>query len=81
MIMSKEIKSNGFIANWEKIINSQCREDAERDNKSKAKIIADDYRKYHKAYNAKGEAVSIDTAERPKLIGLDFEDEFNKMFK
>ena len=45
--MSKKIESNGFIANWSKIINSQCRDDAEKDNKAKAKIIADDHRKYN----------------------------------
>ena len=38
--MSKKIESNGFIANWSKIINSQCRDDAEKDNKAKAKIMA-----------------------------------------
>jgi hypothetical protein len=47
--MSKKIESNGFIANWSKIINSQSREDAEKDNKAKAKIIADDHRKYSNA--------------------------------
>ena len=45
--MSKQLECNGFIANWNKIINSQCREDAEKDNKVKAKIIADDHRKYN----------------------------------
>ena len=56
--MSKKIESNGFIANWNKIINSQCREDAEKDNKAKAKIIADDYRKYNT--NAVSKPAKID---------------------
>ena len=66
--MSKKIEPQGFIANWSKIINSQCREDAEKDNKAKAKIIANDYRKYNNAMVTKPakveEAVSKDANDK-----------------
>lgn len=66
--MSKKIESQGFIANWSKIINSQCRSDAEKDNKAKAKIIANDYRKYNNAMVTKPakvkEAVSKDADDK-----------------
>ena len=59
-------------ANWSKIINSQCREDAEKDNKAKAKIIiADDHRKYNNAMVTKPakvkDAVSKDAKINPAV--------------
>jgi hypothetical protein len=57
--MSKKIESNGFIANWSKIINSQCREDAEKDNKAKHKIVVEDHKNYGVVY-------TIPVDEKPK---------------
>ena len=57
--MSKKIESNGFIANWSKIINSQCREDAEKDNKAKHKIVVEDHKNYGVVY-------TIPAYEKPK---------------
>lgn len=57
--MSKKIESNGFIANWSKIINSQCREDAEKDNKAKHKIVVEDHKNYGMVY-------TIPVDEKPK---------------
>lgn len=57
--MSKKIESNGFIANWSKIINSQCRDDAEKDNKAKHKIVVEDHKNYGVVYT-----IPID--EKPK---------------
>lgn len=57
--MSKKIESNGFIANWSKIINSQCREDAEKDNKAKHKIVVEDHKNYGVVY-------TIPADEKPK---------------
>ena len=44
--MSKKIESHGFIANWNKIINSSNREECEKDNNYKAKLMAEDHKKY-----------------------------------
>jgi len=71
--MSKKIESNGFIANWDKIINSQCRDDAERDNKVKAKIIADDHRKYN--VNAVTKPIKITPA-----VKEGFAEDMDKLF-
>lgn len=57
--MSKKIESNGFIANWSKIINSQCRDDAEKDNKAKHKIVVEDHKNYGIVY-------TIPVDEKPK---------------
>jgi len=57
--MSKKIESNGFIANWSKIINSQCRDDAEKDNKAKHKIVVEDHKNYGVVY-------TIPKDEKPK---------------
>ena len=57
--MSKKIESNGFIANWSKIINSQCRDDAEKDNKAKHKIVVEDHKSYGVVY-------TIPKDEKPK---------------
>lgn len=57
--MSKKIESQGFIANWSKIINSQCREDAEKDNKAKHKIVVEDHKNYGMVY-------TIPVDEKPK---------------
>ena len=57
--MSNKIKSNGFIANWSKIINSQCREDADKDNKAKHKIVVEDHKNYGVVY-------TIPVDEKPK---------------
>lgn len=57
--MSKKIESNGFIANWSKIINSQCRDDAEKDNKAKHKIVVEDHKNYGVVY-------TIPVDEKPK---------------
>lgn len=57
--MSKKIESNGFIANWSKIINSQCRDDAEKDNKEKYKIVVEDHKNYGMVY-------AIPKDEKPK---------------
>lgn len=57
--MSKKIESNGFIANWSKIINSQCRDDAEKDNKEKHKIVVEDHKNYGMVY-------AVPKDEKPK---------------
>lgn len=57
--MSKKIESNGFIANWSNIINSQCRDDAEKDNKAKHKIVVEDHKNYGVVY-------TIPVDEKPK---------------
>lgn len=57
--MSKKIESNGFITNWSEIINSQCRDDAEKDNKTKHKIVVEDHNNYGMVY-------TIPVDEKPK---------------
>jgi len=57
--MSKKIEPQGFIANWSKIINSQCRDDAEKDNKAKHKIVVEDHKNYGVVY-------TIPVDEKPK---------------
>jgi len=75
--------SKGYIADWSKIINSQCREDAEKDNKAKAKIIADDHRKYNNAMVTKPakvkDAVSKDTKIDP-AVKEGFAKDMDKLF-
>ncbi len=78
--MSKKIESNGFIANWSKIINSQCRDDAEKDNKAKAKIIADDHRKYNNAMVTKPAKVKdVISPELKKGFAKDMDKLFNNL--
>lgn len=77
-MMSKKLESNGHITDWESIINSVNRKEAERDNNAKAKIIEDDYRMYDS-----GAEMDIQQVEHHLMMESmeELDKGFNELFK
>lgn len=79
--------SEGHISNWNKIINSVNREDADRPNNSQQEIVMEDHKHYGLVYiRDKSGKVSNEMpkakASKVNVLDLsDLEDEFNNLFK